>query len=96
MYNYSKDSEIKRLLERLSNYKGKLIKSDYEEYITDVRENKRRREEVFPKKEKRKGLEQVDIEGLDSNCSISRVARKKTFNNRNSSREEFSTLLNDI
>lgn len=49
MSNYSEDSDIMILFKGLSNSEDKFIDSDYE-YFTNVWENKRRKEKVFPMK----------------------------------------------
>lgn len=56
MFNDSEDSKIEQMFEDLSVHKDRFIYPNYEKYITGLRKNKRRREDVSPKKEKRKRL----------------------------------------
>lgn len=51
------------MFEGLSNLEGKLIDSNYEEYIIGIKENKIRRDGAFQMKGKRKILEQADEKG---------------------------------
>lgn len=53
----NKDSAIERLFEGLSDYEVGLFNSGYEKYLTSIRENKIRRENVFLKKLMRKRSE---------------------------------------
>lgn len=76
MTNYSKVSKIEHMFKELSNCEGRLIDFDFEEYINGIRKNKRRKEKLFQKKRKRKGLEQAIVKELRSNSSVSRTGEK--------------------